>query len=75
MVPAAGMYAVRIDGPDRGGLGAEISRAVAAAGINIRGASAATLGRKNVFYLAFKTDDEAKAAAKAVKKALSSKKK
>ncbi|MCG8403656.1 MAG: hypothetical protein MI923_00525 [Phycisphaerales bacterium] len=74
LVPAAGMYAIRIDGPDRGGLGAEITRAVAAGGINIRGASSATLGRKNVFYLAFKTDEESKAATKVVKKALSRKK-
>ncbi len=68
--PAAGMHSIRIDGPDRKGLGAEITRAVAAAGVNIRGASAATVGNKNVFYLGFKTEDEAKKAAGAVKKAL-----
>ncbi|MCP4246575.1 MAG: ACT domain-containing protein [bacterium] len=70
LVPATGMHSIRVDGPDRAGLGAEISRAVASAGINIRGASAATIGRKNVFYLAFKTSDEAAAAAKVVRKAL-----
>jgi hypothetical protein len=70
MVPAAGMQSIRIEGPDRAGLGAQIARSVTAAGINIRGASAATIGRKMVFYLAFTTDEEAKAAAKAIRKLL-----
>ncbi len=74
LVPADGMHSIRVDGPDRAGLGAQITRAVASAGINIRGASAATLGRKNVFYLAFKTNDEATAAAKVVRKLLAAKK-
>lgn len=74
LVPAVGMYSIRIDGPDRPGLGAEIARAVAAAGINIRGASAATIGRKSVFYLAFKTADEATAAAKAARTLLAGRK-
>jgi hypothetical protein len=70
LVSAAGMHSFRIEGPDRAGLGAQISRCVAAEGINIRGASAAAIGRKSVFYLAFKTEDEATAAAKAVRKVL-----
>ncbi len=70
LVPAAGMHAIRIDGPNRSGLGAEVSRSVAAAGINIRGASAASTGRKMVFYLAFKTEAEAKAASAAARRAL-----
>ncbi len=74
LVPAKGMHSIRVEGPDRAGLGAEITRAVASAGINMRGASAATLGRKNVFYLAFKTSDEAAAAAKVVRKTLAGKK-
>ena len=39
------MNAVRVDGPDRTGLGAEMSRAIAANDINIRGVSAAALER------------------------------
>ena len=70
LVSAAGMHSFRIEGPDRAGLGGQITRTVAADGINIRGASAAAIGRKGVFYLAFKTEDEATAAAKAVRKAL-----
>jgi len=74
LVPAPGMHTIRIEGPDRAGLGAQVARAVAADGINVRGASAAGLGRKSVFYLAFKTENDAKAAASAVRKALSSRK-
>ena len=74
LVPAAGMHSIRIEGPDRPGLGAEIARCVAAAGINIRGASAAAVGRKGTFYLAFKTLAEATAAAKAVRKRLTTSK-
>lgn len=75
LVTAAGLHSIRIDGPDRVGLGSEIARAVAAAGINIRGASAATIGKKNVFWLAFAEPGEADAAMKVVKKKLASKKK
>jgi predicted amino acid-binding ACT domain protein len=74
IVPAKGMHAIRIEGPDRVGLGAEISRSIAAADINIRGVSAATIGRKAVFYFAFRTEREAKAAAQAARKALRGKK-
>ena len=74
LVPAAGMHSIRVDGPDRAGLGADISRCLAATDINIRGASAAKIGRQAVFYAAFKTDEEAKAAAKALRKLLSAKK-
>ncbi len=75
LVPAAGMHSLRIEGPDRAGLGADITRCVAAAGINVRGASAATVGKKNVFYVAFKTEEELSTASKLIKKRLSGKKK
>ncbi len=74
LLPAVGINALRIEGPDRQGLGAEISRCVAAADINLRGVSVAIIGRKAIFYLAFKTEGEAKAAAKAIRKLLSAKK-
>jgi len=70
LVPAAGMNAVRLEGPDRRGLGAEIARAVAAAGINIRGISAAALARRAVFYLAFAEPAEAARAAAILRKLL-----
>ena len=69
LVPAAGLHAIRVEGPDRAGLGSDITRALAAAGINLRGLSAATLGRTSVIYLAFETQPEADAAAKIVRKA------
>lgn len=70
MVPAVGMNAIRIEGPDRKGLGAEMARAVSSAGINIRGVTAATIGRKTVFYMGFKTVAEASAATQIIRKAL-----
>jgi len=70
MVPAKGMHSIRIEGPDRKGLGAELSRAVATEGLNIAGVSAAMLGRKCVCYMAFKTEDEAKSAGQIIRKAL-----
>jgi len=70
----ADMNSIRIEGPDRPGLGAQLSRAVADAGINIRGASAAALGKRAVFYLAFDSTADAKSAAAALRKALAPKK-
>lgn len=72
LVPATSMHAIRIDGPDRAGLGADISRSVAASGINIRGASAASIGKSTAFWLAFKTPEECDAAAAVVKAKLAS---
>lgn len=62
LVPAEGMHAIRVEGPDRRGLGAEMARALASAEVNIRGVSAATIGRKSIFYMAFKTPEEARQA-------------
>ncbi len=71
MGKAKGMYGIRIVGPDKAGLGAAITRGIAAAGINIRGLSSGSVAKKNVCYIAFNTADEAKRATQAVKKALS----
>lgn len=70
LVPAPGMHALRIEGPDRRGLGAEVARALYTAGVNIRGVTAANIGRKAVFYLGFRTADEAATAAQIVRKTL-----
>lgn len=66
----AGMQSLRIEGPDRAGLGAKIANAVAEKGINLRGASAATIGKKAVFYLAVESEQHLKEATKAVRKLL-----
>jgi|YNPNPStandDraft_1061719.scaffolds.fasta_scaffold98776_2 hypothetical protein len=70
----ADMNSIRIEGPDRPGLGAQLSRAVADAGVNIRGASAAALGKRAVFYLAFDSPADAKKAAAVLRKALAPRK-
>jgi len=68
---AIGMYALRIEGPDKPGLGARITRAIADAGVNIRGLSAASPGKSNVCYIGFAKADDLASAMKAVKRALS----
>jgi len=68
--PAANMHAIRIEGSDKPGLGARITRDIAAVGINLRGLSAGALGKKSVCYIALETEEEAANAAAAVKKAL-----
>lgn len=67
---AATMHSVRLSGPDKPGLGSRMSRIIAAAGINLRGVTAASIGRKCLVYFAFDSKDEAKRAARALKKAL-----
>ena len=70
---AANLFSLRLAGPDKAGLGAKITGALGAAGINMRGISAAALGKNSVVYFAF---DEAADQAKArgvLKKALAGK--
>ena len=64
------LHSVRVEGPDRPGLGTKMTRALAAAGINLRGVSAAALGRRSVSYFAFDNADDAANAMKLLKKAL-----
>ncbi|HWP57617.1 MAG TPA: ACT domain-containing protein [Candidatus Acidoferrales bacterium] len=58
------LHSVRVEGPDKPGLGLKMTRALADAGINLRGISAAALGRRSVTYFAF---DQAADADKAVR--------
>ena len=60
----ASVHSVRVEAPDRSGLCAGVAEKVGAAGLNMRGFSAAALGRKAVMYLAF---DNAADADKAVR--------
>ena len=64
------LHSVRVEGPDRPGLGIKMTRALAGAGINLRGLSAAALGRRSVSYFAFDNADDADNAVKLLKKAL-----
>jgi hypothetical protein len=64
------LHSVRIEGADRPGLGTKMTRALADAGINLRGVSAAALGRRAVTYLAFDSAADADTAIRVLKKTL-----
>jgi hypothetical protein len=64
------LHSVRVEGPDRPGLGIKMTRALADAGINLRGISAAALGRRSVSYFAFDNVEDADNAVKLLKKSL-----
>jgi hypothetical protein len=64
------LHSVRVEGPDRPGLGMKMTQALADAGINLRGLSAAALGRRSVAYFAFDSAEDAANAIKILKKAL-----
>jgi predicted amino acid-binding ACT domain protein len=65
--PATGVTALRVEGTDRPGLGAAMTGAIAEAGINLRGLSAAALGNRFAAYLAFDTPGDAEKAAKVMR--------
>ena len=64
------LHSVRVEGPDRAGLGSKMADALASAGINLRGISAAALGRRAVSYFAFDNAADADNAVRVLKKAL-----
>jgi hypothetical protein len=63
-----GLHSLRIEGADKPGAVAAISKALAGAGINLRGLSAAALGRRFVAYLALDTAEGASKAASILRK-------
>jgi hypothetical protein len=65
-----GLHSVRVEGPDRAGLGAKMTDALGAAGINLRGRSAAARGRRAVSYFAFDSAADADNAVRILKKTL-----
>jgi hypothetical protein len=62
--PTQKLHTIRIEGADRPGLGAKMTQALAKAGVNLRGLSAAAIGKKFVCHIA--VDSEA-VATKAVR--------
>jgi len=56
---SAGMHTVRVEGPDRPGQGARIAEVLAVRGINLRGLSAAAIGRQFVAHIALDTAADA----------------
>ena len=61
------LHTVRIEGPDKRGAGAAIAGALAAGGINLRGLSAAAIGRKFVAHIAVDTAADAAKAMRVLK--------
>jgi hypothetical protein len=62
------LHSVRVEGTDKPGLGAKMSKALAAAGINLRGLSGAAIGTKFVCYLALDTAEDARKATNILEK-------
>jgi hypothetical protein len=62
------LHALRLDGADQPGLCARLTRALANAGINLRGLSATVTGRKFIGYVAVDDADDAAAVLKVIKR-------
>lgn len=62
------LHSVRVEGPDKPGLGAKLTQQLAKAGINVRGLSAAVVGRRFILYLAFDSSADASKAMRLLKK-------
>jgi hypothetical protein len=62
------LHSLRVEGADKPGMGAKLTQALAEAGINLRGLSAAALGKRYVSHLALDTAKDAVKAAAALKK-------
>lgn len=71
LVRAENMHSMRIEGPNKPGLAARISRALADAGLNIRGVSAAAQNAKVALYFGFSSADDLKTAVRVAKRAVS----
>jgi len=65
---ADSLHSVRIEGPDKAGLGAALTTALADAGINLSGISAAAVGKKFVAYLAVDSIADVAKAVRVLKK-------
>ena len=59
---------VRIAATDKLGLGAKLTRRLADSGINLRGLSAASIGKRAIFHLAFDSADDANKAMRLLKR-------
>ena len=70
LAKAANLRSVRIEGPDKAGLGSAIADALAEADINLRGMSGAALGRRSAIYLAFDNDEDASKARRILRRLL-----
>ena len=62
------LHSIRVEGPDKAGICARLTDALAHAGINLRGVSAASIGRKFVCHFAFDHSADATKAVRILKK-------
>ena len=61
------LHTLRIDGADKPRVGSTLARALAAAGLNVRGLSGAAIDKKFVIHVALDTEADAAMAAKVLK--------
>ena len=62
------LHSVKIEGANKAGLGAKATQAIAEVGINLRGVSGASIGRKAAIYFAFDKAADATKAARVLRK-------
>ena len=62
------LHSLRVEGVDKPGMGAKLTQALAEAAINLRGLSAAALGKRYVTHLALDSAQDAARAAAVLKK-------
>ena len=58
------LHTVQVQGPDKPGEGYRITRAIADKGLNLRGVSAASIGKQSAYYIALDTAAQAAKAAR-----------
>lgn len=61
------LHTVRVEGADKRGIGATITRTLAAKGLNLRGLSGAAINKKFVAHIALDTNGDAKKAIRALR--------
>ena len=66
---AQSLHSIRVMGPDRPGIAAELTEKLADGGINLRGFSASVIGRQFVAYMAVDSLDDANKAKEILEKA------
>ena len=59
---ADSLHSVRVEGDNEPGIGSRLTRALADAGVNLRGLSAAVIGGRFIMYLALDTAEDAEKA-------------
>jgi len=62
------LHSVRIEGPDAPGMAGKVTRCIAGAAINLRGFSAAVLGKEFIAYLALDDEEDARKAVRVLKR-------